>query len=268
MHDPRNLALAILAIAVLAAVARRFERSHRAPGVFWEIWRHTRQAVGGRNLIWWGVAVLATVVLIATGWERWLQDVFQRGDLVSRDMLWALLEGGTYWTPALALVVLVVGWLRKQPRIRLAGAVAMQAVLVAFVITHVLKCVTGRLGPLHPARPDRAPFPMTESTTDFAFDFWNRTVGDGRFFWPSGHTMSSMVLVTALCACFPERRWIAWVGYPLVAIMGLGMIDGDFHWTSDVIAGLCLGWAAGRVVGRSTRAEFDRRAEALPGSRA
>ena len=261
MHDPRILALAILAIAVLAAVASRSERADRPPGVFWRIWRHTGRAVWGRNLIWLVVSVLVTVGLIATGWERWLQDVFQRGDLVSRDLLWALLEGGTYWTPVVALVVLVVGWLRKQPRMQLAGAAAMQAVLVAFVITHVLKCVTGRLGPLHPARPDRAPFPMTESTTDFAFDFWKRTVGDGRFFWPSGHTMSSMALVTALWACFPERRWIAWVGYPLVAIMGLGMIDGDFHWTSDVIAGLCLGWAAGRVVGRSMRSERDRRSD-------
>ena len=264
MHDPRNLALAILAIAVLAAVASRYERADRPPGVFWGIWRHAGRAVSGRNLIWLGFSVFATVVLIATGWERWLQDVFQRGDLVSRELLWALLRGGTYWTPALALVVLAVGRIRKQPRVWLAGAAAMQAVLVAFVITHVLKCVTGRLGPLHPARPDRAPFPMTESTTDFAFDFWNRAVGDGRFFWPSGHTMSSMVLVTALWACFPERRWIAWVGYPLVAIMGLGMIDGDFHWTSDVVAGLCLGLAAGTTVGRGMRAEWDRRNDARP----
>lgn len=259
MHDALHLSLTLLALGLLSLAARRFERTDGPPGVFWRFWQHTIASVWGPRFVFFGLAVATTLLLVLTEWDRSLQDVFQRGNLVPRDWLWALLVGGTFWTLIVAVGLIVLGWLTRRRMLRLAGRAATQAVLVAFVITHVLKALTGRRGPLDPAYPDRASFPKSESAMDFAFDFWNRSVGDGRFFWPSGHTMSSMVLVTALCTCFPEKRWIAWVGYPLVALMAAGMVDGDFHWTSDVIAGLLLGWATGSVVGRTMRSEDIRR---------
>lgn len=259
MHDALNLSLALLGLGLLSFVWRRFARPDGPPGVFWRFWQHTVEACWGRRFVWFGLSVAATLLLVLTEWDRQLQDVFQRGNLVPREWLWALLVGGTFWTLIVALGLLAAGWITRRRAVRLAGSAATQAVLVAFVITHVLKALTGRRGPLDPSDPYRAPFPKSESAMDFAFDLWNRSVGDGRFFWPSGHTMSSMVLVTALCTCFPHKRWIAWTGYPLVALMAVGMIDGDFHWTSDVIAGLLLGWATGSVVGRAMRAEDGRR---------
>jgi len=34
------------------------------------------------------------------------------------------------------------------------------------------------------------------------------------------------------------------------------MVDGDFHWASDVIAGALLGEVSGRIVGRGFRRRY------------
>lgn len=51
-----------------------------------------------------------------------------------------------------------------------------------------------------------------------------------------------------------ERRWIPWVGYPVVILTGLAMVDGDFHWLSDVVAGAFFGHAMAWSIGTQVRA--------------
>ena len=68
-------------------------------------------------------------------------------------------------------------------------------------------------------------------------------------------------------AYYPEKRWIAWVGFPLAAYMGLAMIDGDHHWVSDVIAGGLLGHVIGWTIGKAFARETSSRLAALSGSR-
>lgn len=40
------------------------------------------------------------------------------------------------------------------------------------------------------------------------------------------------------------------VSYPLAAAVGYGMVAGDHHWLSDVVAGALVGQAIGQAVGR------------------
>jgi membrane-associated phospholipid phosphatase len=43
------------------------------------------------------------------------------------------------------------------------------------------------------------------------------------------------------------------IAYPVAAGIGAGMIVGDHHWASDVVAGALIGQAIGWSVGRSFR---------------
>jgi len=105
------------------------------------------------------------------------------------------------------------------------------------------------------------PFVKTDDPSDFAFDFWNSPLSDGRFFWPSGHTASAFSLVSALVAYYPDEDWLAWLGYPLAALMGYVMMEGDYHWLSDVVAGACIGHVIGWTAGRRARGRVSGSAE-------
>jgi len=60
-------------------------------------------------------------------------------------------------------------------------------------------------------------------------------------------------------AYYPEHPWIPWLGYPIAAAIDLGMIEGDYHWTPEVIAGAIIGTTIGYITGKNFRAEYERR---------
>jgi membrane-associated phospholipid phosphatase len=239
--------LVAVALALAVALSQRRAPPSRPPPLFWglgtSLWAWLTGAGGWLALS----AVLLTVLLVLGGGDRALQDLFQRADPLGPHVPRALLRGGELWTAIVALVLVLARWTLRRAPWHLASAAAVQAVSAGLLVTLTLKLLTGRRGPARPGQV--APFPKVEDAGDFAFDLWNRVEGDGRFFWPSGHTLSSVVLVSALAAAFPRARWIARIGIPLALFMGLAMIDGDFHWTSDVVAALLLGAPLGYVVG-------------------
>jgi membrane-associated phospholipid phosphatase len=120
------------------------------------------------------------------------------------------------------------------------------------------KVLSGRPGPQPAYRPEwmSARLPRTDDPLDFRLDFWSGGFAEARLFWPSGHTATAVAFVSALVAFYPEKRWIAPVGYAVAALMGVAMIDGDFHWPSDVVAGALLGHAVGWTVGLSFRRAY------------
>jgi hypothetical protein len=60
-------------------------------------------------------------------------------------------------------------------------------------------------------------------------------------------------IAAALSAYYPEQLWIPFVGYPLGALIGFGMVVGDDHWASDFVAGVLLGHAIGFSIGSAFR---------------
>ena len=47
------------------------------------------------------------------------------------------------------------------------------------------------------------------------------------------------------------------MGYPAALAIGLGMIEGDYHWLSDVVAAALMGHAIGWVIGKRFRERYD-----------
>jgi membrane-associated phospholipid phosphatase len=167
-------------------------------------------------------------------------------------------DGAYYGGYVLPLVVApglyVSGLLADDRSLAGAGSAALQALGVTFATTVLLKVATGRPFPLHgndPNAPDRLQHP--EYATEFSpFGF------AGRYAWPSGHTSSAISIAAALSA-FSDSIAVPLVAYPLAASIGIGMIVADRHWTSDVIAGACIGQAIGWPIGSAFR-------ERMPGA--
>jgi membrane-associated phospholipid phosphatase len=242
-----RVALVVVALTVASLVAQRGARAGGPPPLFHGLGAGLEAWLAGLGA-WCALAAVAvTALMVVSGADRALQDMMQASDPLGAHVPRALLRGGEYWTAIVALVLVAMRWLVRRRPWHLASAAAVQAVSAGLLVTLVLKLLTGRRGPARPGQV--APFPKVEDAGDFAFDAWNRVAGDGRFFWPSGHTLSSVVLVSALAAAFPSARWIVWVGTPLALFMGLAMVDGDFHWTSDVVAALLLGAPLGHAIG-------------------
>jgi membrane-associated phospholipid phosphatase len=73
-----------------------------------------------------------------------------------------------------------------------------------------------------------------------------------------------MAFVSALVAYYPEKRWLPWVGYPAVLVTGAAMIEGHFHWPTDVFAGAFIGHAVGWTTGQVFRRRYRPEMEAAP----
>ena len=74
--------------------------------------------------------------------------------------------------------------------------------------------------------------------------------------FPSGHTANTMALIVSVvlvawCVAEVSRRTKMWVsigGAVIVAAMGLTRLVLNVHWLSDVLAGWCIGAAAGLAI--------------------
>jgi membrane-associated phospholipid phosphatase len=213
------------------------------------------------------VAVTPPLVLAADGP---VQRYFQRHDpLGDRFGTGALIVGGTL--PALLPVGLYFGALAADAsELATAGAALMQAEVIQVVVVTALKWLTDRKGPYDNGDPNAGRwsdefFRDTDDPKAFNFNPFDLR---GGMRWPSGHTASSVTLVSCLFAFYPQHPWIAIVGYPAALIVGVGMVEGDYHWLSDIVAGALIGHVIGWVVGRRFRTEYDARRLGRAGSRA
>jgi len=227
--------------------------SRELPGVLDDFPATIGEAHSGNNLFWHGAAVGSTVFFVASGADRDWQGWLQENGILGRGFENPVLFAGNFWTIGIALWLYLDGRAGDDPVTAGAGVTAFQAVVGTFLVVTTEKFLTGRRGPAGPNDTPDMPFVKTDDPADFAFDFWNSSFSDGRFFWPSGHTASAFSLVSALVSYYPDEDWLAWLGYPLAALMGYVMMEGDYHWLSDVVAGACIGHVIGWTAGRRAR---------------
>jgi hypothetical protein len=64
---------------------------------------------------------------------------------------------------------------------------------------------------------------------------------------------ATISIAAALTAYYPDELWIPFLGYPVAALIGFGMMVRDSHWASDLVAGALLGHAIGYSVGAGFR---------------
>ena len=132
-----------------------------------------------------------------------------------------------------------------------ASFAVLQSSLLAFLYNSLLKAVTGR------PHPDwRNSNDMQSLSKTFRFGFMRGGIFWG---WPSGHTSSTMAVVSALTNFYPEKTWLKIAGYSYVAYMIFSVSSlnrGGMHWLSDAIAAAFMSYAIGSTVGKYYRSLF------------
>ena len=156
-----------------------------------------------------------------------------------------------YGLPVLVAPSLYVAGLVVRDRtLAGAGAAATQALAVTATTTVLLKWTTGRVYPTNGGDPND---PARLSHPEYARELHPFDVTRGLAAWPSGHTSASVSVAAALTAYYPEEVWVPLVGYPVALAIAAGMLAGDRHWLSDVVAGGLIGHGIGYSIGRSMR---------------
>ncbi len=144
------------------------------------------------------------------------------------------------------------GKFSKDDRAVAASFAVLQASLVTFLYNSMLKAITGRPNPDWQHHSD-----MKALSKTFRFGFMRGGIFWG---WPSGHTSSTMAVVSALTNFYPEKTWLKIAGYSLVAYMMYGVSSlhrGGMHWFSDAVAAALMSYAVGSTIGKYYRSKFE-----------
>lgn len=66
--------------------------------------------------------------------------------------------------------------------------------------------------------------------------------------FPSGHIATAMATMIVISENYPNQKWIQYIGYPAVALVGIGLTTTSIHWVSDFPLGLALGYSFGMLI--------------------
>lgn len=212
------------------------------------------------NALYHVSGAMLTVMMAASGADARVQEAFQRYDPIGGQVVGDVVYVAGYVAPlATGAALWTVGLADADQELIGAGSAAIQAVGLTSIVVSAEKLLTGRRGPLQPDCSLRCNDPATRTSDggDFAFVWTHDPFTSGRNMWPSGHTATAFALVSSLTAYYDEEAWVPAVGYPLATFIGVGMIEADHHWTSDVIAGALIGQAIGWTVGARFRERVD-----------
>jgi membrane-associated phospholipid phosphatase len=66
--------------------------------------------------------------------------------------------------------------------------------------------------------------------------------------YPSGHVATATATLTVLTENYPDAKWLKYIGYPTIGLIGLGMMGTGIHWLSDYPLSWALGYAFGKAV--------------------
>jgi len=182
----------------------------------------------GAALFLFAVVAAATFLLPSHRWDVAVTTWLQRHAAPAADhaaSIFVFLGDAEVQIPAVALVAVLWWWRRDESRGRAAVWLAAGLAVTSF-IAFALKYLVPHAGP--PPELQRAVARYGIAVPQ-------------PFSFPSGHTMRITFLAATALRGAPAGA-IALIGAMMAALVYLGD-----HWTSDVLGGLCLGWACAEL---------------------
>jgi membrane-associated phospholipid phosphatase len=249
------LSLSAIAAAENPPAENQGKRLHPWHNVFGNVY----DSYAGWNSFWHLGAIGSTFVIAHSGADNAVQKFFWK-DPIGRDFGKVGLFLGWFWQITPAVIMYLWGLKESDNELIGAGSATIQAIATTGLITMLMKYVSGRQAPLKDGDPNApSDFTRTDNATDFRIFNTDFSRSEGRFFWPSGHTSSTITFVSALYGYYPKKHWIAIIGYPVSLAMGLSVLENDSHWFSDVVAGAMIGHIIGWTTGKNFRRDFSGR---------
>lgn len=153
-----------------------------------------------------------------------------------------LISGGLY----------TFGLIKDDYRARSTASQIAQVIITMGIATQTIKRITGRESPFRATADGGrwSPFP--------SFKTYNNNVSRYDAF-PSGHMATMMATMTVFADNYPEKRWIKPVGYVIMALSGLAMMNTEVHWISDYPLAIGLGYVCGKATVKLNRWVRDER---------
>lgn len=194
----------------------------------------------GRNLLFHGIAIVLTVVLVLSGFDWWYFSTHQTPDLRLIFFPAAIIG---FFVPIFTPVILfLLGKIGKRKRTLILAFAFAQATILGSLISSIYKAFTGRQQPdfrhLH-----------TDISRDFQFGFLRHGVFWG---WPSSHTTIAFAMAFTLIFLYRGKKGITFGALLYAFYIGIG-VSLSIHWFSDFVAGALIGTAIGITVGNSYR---------------
>ena len=122
-----------------------------------------------------------------------------------------------------------------------------EAFILMGVGTQLIKRITGRQSPSNAIDDKGGDWHFFPSFKNFQTNTPNFDA------FPSGHLATLMSTITILAENYPEKRYIKPVGYSLIGLVGLSMINNNVHWASDYPLAIGLGYLCARQVVKTNR---------------
>ncbi len=227
-----------------------------------------KESVKKENLKWWGITALTTGMLYTADEELLayaenLQDYGLEKDHKDSVFLgmftypkntsaafYYLGHGNT--SLLVGLGFLTAGAIGKDYRALHTSSEIVEGILTLGVFTQGLKRVFGRESPYVRTQP-RGKWDIFPNLKDYA----ERTAHYDAM--PSGHVATLTSTVTIIGKNYPEIKWIRPVGYSLVGVLAIEMMNSGVHWASDYPLGFLIGYSVGSVVAnkRITKSKSD-----------
>lgn len=146
----------------------------------------------------------------------------------------------------LSLGMIAYGSIKKDYRSISTASQIFQATVAMGITTQILKRMSGRESPFVSTKPAGVWQPFTNLKT-----YQQNTPSHDAF--PSGHMGTLMSTTVVLAANYPEKKWINPVGYSVMTLVGLAMINNGVHWASDYPLAMGLGYVFGHATVKMNR---------------
>lgn len=190
-----------------------------------------------KNILWQLVAVIATYVLVASGFDWWWH-LYARNSVFDILVIPALTFGSLF-PIVLPLGFLISGKILRNVKIFFVGVLLSQAAILGIFFSSLYKAFTGRIQPS-----------MTQAVDishNFNFGFLKHGIFWG---WPSSHTTIAFAMAFALIYAYPKNKFIKYLAPIYALVVGLGVSVG-IHWFSEFVAGAIFGTIIGIVIGKN-----------------
>jgi hypothetical protein len=140
--------------------------------------------------------------------------------------------------------LLIVGGFKKDYRAIQTSSEILEGILTLGVLTQGIKRITGRESPELSTRP---------GGKWSSYPGWNEYMTNTGSYdaMPSGHVATLTSTVTILAKNYPNAKWIKPVGYSLIGVLSIEMMNSGVHWVSDYPLGFLIGYSVGAVVSDS-----------------
>jgi PAP2 superfamily len=138
------------------------------------------------------------------------------------------------------------GLIKNDYRARSTANQITQVIITMGLATQTFKRISGRESPFR-ATSDGGRWSPFQS-----FSNYNRHVSQYDAF-PSGHMATMMASLVVFADNYPEKHWIRPVGFAIMTLTGLAMLNTEVHWMSDYPLALGLGYVFGKATVKLNR---------------